>query len=230
MIQLKKTSSFIAAILSLLLLACGGNPGSDLSNFPALTKTVGDAQFNLSAPKSSSPAAFSYVSSDPAVASIAGSTVTVLAAGSTTITATQAASGKWGSASISAVLTVSAKTCTLPATLQNGVCSAPALAGKFVISAGKTWMPVELINTWAVANTFCTTTTINGQTGWSLPNAFELSELHKKVDLNNQGWSFSTTWTSTVGTVAASHSAINLLNGDVSNLADVSSAYFTCVR
>ncbi len=228
--KLKKISIVLTLILSSLLLACGGNPGADLGNFPAMSKTVGDLPYILTAPSSSSPGAFSYTSSDTKVASIAGSIVTVVAAGSATITATQAATGKWGSASISAILTVSAKTCTLPATLQNGVCSAPALAGNFVTFGGMSWMPVSLINTWAVANTFCTTTTINGQTGWRLPNVFELSELDKNASLNNQGWLFSTTWTATAGSTTGNRSVINLLNGVTSDLAEINSAYFTCVK
>jgi hypothetical protein len=229
-LKLKKISAILALVLSIFLLACGGNPGADLENFPALSKTVGDLPFTLTAPSSSSPGAFSYSSSDATVASIAGNTVTVIAAGSATITATQAATGKWGAASISAILTVSAKTCTLPATLQNGVCSAPAFTGNFVSFGGKSWMPVGLINTWAEANTFCTTASINGQTGWRLPVEVELTELYKNVNLNNQGWLFSNTWTSTVGTVAASRRVINLSNGTTSDLSEVNSAYFSCIK
>ena len=51
------------------------------------TKPVGSANFNITAPTSNSPGAFTYTSSNPAVATIAGSSVTVVGVGTSTITA-----------------------------------------------------------------------------------------------------------------------------------------------
>lgn len=64
-----------------------------IGNFIVPAKNLGDAAFDLTAPSSNSPGAFSYTSSNLAVATISGSTVTIVGAGVSTITATQAASG-----------------------------------------------------------------------------------------------------------------------------------------
>jgi hypothetical protein len=77
-----------------------------LGSFPDITKTYGDAPFTLVNPTSISPGAFSYESSNLSVATIAGNTVTIIGAGTSTITVTQAASGVFGSASATALLTV----------------------------------------------------------------------------------------------------------------------------
>jgi hypothetical protein len=58
-----------------------------------VTKTYGDAPFNITDPGSNSPGAFSYSSNTPSVISASGNTLTVAGAGTATITATQAASG-----------------------------------------------------------------------------------------------------------------------------------------
>lgn len=197
-------------LLSLCLVACGGNPGPELGAFPALTKIEGDAPFELKAPSSDSPAAFSYSSSNPAVATINGKEVTIVSVGSSTITATQGASGKWGSASISAVLSV--------------------VARKNLVYAGLTWMPVSSLNTWAKANTFCTGSTLNNLTGWRLPSDFELSELYKNVQLGTEGWTLSETWSATVGSSSVYRKTVNLKDGVAGQQLETESRYFTCVR
>lgn len=200
----------IAPLLALSLVACGGNPGPELGAFPALTKIEGDAPFELKAPTSESPVAFSYSSSNPAVATISGKEVTILKVGSSTITATQGASGKWGSASISAVLTV--------------------VARKNLVYAGLSWMPVSSLNTWAQANTFCTNSTLNNLSGWRLPSDFDLIELQKNVALAAEGWTLSETWSSTVGSSTAYRKTVNLKDGVVGQQLETESRYFTCVR
>lgn len=73
-----------------------------LTNFTVASKIVGDAPFILVAPTSNSNGAFTYTSSNHSVATISGTTVTIIGAGYSIITATQAQSGNYGSASISA--------------------------------------------------------------------------------------------------------------------------------
>lgn len=96
-----------------------------LGAFPDLTATEGDAPITLKAPQSKSPAAFVYASSNPKVATISGSRVTILLTGTTTITASQPALGSYNPTSTSALLTVSPRVCTAPATNQSGVCVTP---------------------------------------------------------------------------------------------------------
>ncbi|MDB5949632.1 MAG: hypothetical protein JWR65_1487, partial [Massilia sp.] len=208
----KRLYSLLIATVVLVLAACGGGSGVKLGAFPAITKTEGDAAFTLTAPSSASPAAFTFSSSDPAVASISGSTVTVLLAGTTTITAGQPQMGSYNPTSTGAVLTVLARVCaaptvrdngqcvqpcTAPAVRKNGACVAPTVAGANVVTNGAlTWMPVTFSANWTDANAFCTTSTINGLTGWRLPTEFDLSTLFASGSMSGQGWSLQRTWTS----------------------------------
>jgi uncharacterized protein YjdB len=77
-----------------------------ISNFPALTKTFGDASFNIINPSSNSNGAFTYTSSNLAVATILGNLVTIVGLGSSTITATQASTSSYESGTISCVLQI----------------------------------------------------------------------------------------------------------------------------
>ena len=83
-----------------------------LTNFNAMTKTFGDASFNLVDPSSNSVGAFTFTSSNPAVATIVGRVVTIVGAGTSTITASQAASGNFTTGSTTALLTVNTRTPT----------------------------------------------------------------------------------------------------------------------
>jgi uncharacterized repeat protein (TIGR01451 family) len=76
------------------------------SNFPGYTKQIGQANFNLSAPTSSSSGAFTYTSSDASVVTMNGSQVTLVGQGNATITATQAETASWAEKSITAIITV----------------------------------------------------------------------------------------------------------------------------
>jgi Tfp pilus assembly major pilin PilA len=245
----KRLYSLLIATVVLVLAACGGGSGVKLGAFPAITKTEGDAAFTLTAPSSASPAAFTFSSSDPAVASISGSTVTVLLAGTTTITAGQPQMGSYNPTSTGAVLTVLARVCaaptvrdngqcvqpcTAPAVRKNGACVAPTVAGANVVTNGSlTWMPVTFSANWTDANAFCTTSTINGLTGWRLPTEFDLSTLFASGSMSGQGWSLQRTWTSTSGSgVVASHVVVNLgsASGDKNDQANDNSANVACVR
>ncbi|MNK25922.1 hypothetical protein D3C87_442520 [compost metagenome] len=80
-----------------------------IGSFANISKSVGDANFSLTAPTSNSNGAFSYTSSNTGVATISGSTVTITGSGTTTITATQAADGLYNESSVAATLTVGIK-------------------------------------------------------------------------------------------------------------------------
>jgi|GEM_PF-2718277 hypothetical protein len=77
-----------------------------LGRFDDITKYINEEDFDLIAPTSDSPGAFSYSSSNENVATISGKTVTLMGVGSTQITAIQAADGVYLSGSKSMTLTV----------------------------------------------------------------------------------------------------------------------------
>lgn len=237
---MKFSKSLWLLILVFFLTACGGGlEESELSGFPPITKTEGDASFVLTPPSSKSKGAFTYSISDPTVATIGGSTVTLLRAGTATITATQAKTVDHSANSVTAVLTVLPRACTVPATSQNSTCVAPASATRiFVVRSGRTWMPVEFIADWATAQAYCATTTINGLIGWRLPNEFELNDLYASGMMNGQGWTLGKTWSSTSsngafitpGVDAFFHLAVNLTTGVSSSELNENGAYISCVR
>jgi len=77
-----------------------------LGAFADQVVTFGDASFDLVAPTSTSPGAFSFSIDDPAVATVSGSTVTIVGIGTATITASQAAAPGYVAASTTAQITV----------------------------------------------------------------------------------------------------------------------------
>ena len=81
-----------------------------LSTLSAITKTYGDAAFNLSVPTSAATGAVTFASSNTNVAIISGTTVTIVGAGTTTITATQATDANYLAATTIGVLTVNKNT------------------------------------------------------------------------------------------------------------------------
>lgn len=219
-----------ALLLTMFLVACGGGDGPTLGAFPAISKAEGDAPFVLTAPSSKGPGAFTFSSSNPEVATIDGNTVTIVGSGTSTITAQQAPSGSYNASSTTAVLTVTPKACIAPATRQNNVCTAPATSATLVTSGGHTWMPVTFFDTWANANSFCTTTTINGAKGWRLPTEIELSDLRSAGAIAGHGWTLSRTWSSTPGSLPAQRKGVRLDDGTVSDDAESGSLYVACVR
>ncbi len=105
--------------------------------FSDVTKTFGDADFNLSA-TSSSTGAYTYSIADPAVATLTGSTTTIVGAGSTIVTVTQAAQGNYGSATATMTLTIN-KADIVSSTIatiasQTYTSSAPRLVQRLVLT------------------------------------------------------------------------------------------------
>lgn len=219
-----------ALLLSMFLVACGGSDGPTLGDFPAISKAEGDAAFTLKAPTSKGPGAFSFTSSNAEVATISGNTVTIVGPGTSTITAQQAASGSYNASSTTAVLTVTARACIAPATRQNNTCTAPTTTATSVTSGGVTWMPVTFDDTWTNANSFCTTTTINGTKGWRLPREIELTDLRGSGAIAGHGWTLSRTWSSTAGALPAERKSVRLDSGVVSDDVEATSSYVTCVK
>ena len=84
-----------------------------LTDFSVVSKTFGDASFNLIAPTTNSPGLITYTSSDASVATVSGSTITVVGAGSSTITASQASTANYLAESIPATFTVNQATPTI---------------------------------------------------------------------------------------------------------------------
>ncbi len=218
----------LASVMTMLLVACGGD-GPTLGAFPAITKTVGDEAFTLTAPTSKGPGAFSYTSSNAEVATISGNTVTIVGAGTSTITVTQAAVGSYNQSTTTAVLTVNPRACVAPATRQGTACVAPATTATSVTSGGRTWMPVTFLETWANANSYCIATTINGSTGWRLPTETELSDLHTSGAMKDHGWELARTWSSTEGAIAGQRKTVRLDGGIVGEEAETARSYVACV-
>ncbi len=225
-----KFALLLAFVLTMFLAACGGGDGPTLGGFPDISKNEGDAAFVLTAPTSKGPGAFTYTSSNPEVATIAGNTVTIVGPGTTTITANQAESGSYNASTISAKLTVAARACTAPATRVDYVCTAPSTSATVVTSGALTWAPVTFPETYANANAYCTTTTINGSKGWRLPADLELTDLYNSGKIAGHGWILSRTWSSTAGAITAERKTVRLDDGSSVDVAEANTAYVACVK
>ncbi|MBM3351335.1 MAG: DUF1566 domain-containing protein [Betaproteobacteria bacterium] len=84
---------------------------------------------------------------------------------------------------------------------------------------------------WTTANAYCSSNTINGQSGWRLPTRTELIGLRNsgKVTSTPPGWALLYTWSSTQHS-AGIHSAVLLLNGIGIWTADMNFIFVSCVR
>jgi len=114
------------------------------------------------------------------------------------------------------------------------VTTAPTTTVGYVTQGSLTWMPVTLSYSWANANTYCTTTTINGVTGWRMPTQLELQVLYNaypnnSLALTGQGWTLTNTWSSTQAS-AGTHYGHNLYNGIGVLDYDTTSYHVSCVH
>jgi hypothetical protein len=215
-----------------LLAACGGGDGVKLGDFPAITKTEGDAPFELTAPTSKSPGAFTFSSSNPAIAKIEGKIVTVGVAGTATITAQQGQTGSYNPTSTSTVITVKERTCAAPSKRnKNGLCVPPDTSASVVTHNGASWMPTTFKLTWAEADAFCKNISYQDKTGWALPARSDLSELAASGALNGQEWTLGDTWSATAG-ADKSHQGVALATatGTFASFMDGDKLYVTCTR
>jgi hypothetical protein len=248
---MKRIAGWLTMLCVMCLVVACSDPdqGPPLGAFAAITKTETDAPFNITPPSSKSPADFHYTSSNPAVATISGSLVTIKGPGESTITASQDSVGGWGPTSASTTLTVTAvacsgtdvringvctpvASCTKPATVQNNQCIPPTSSASLVHTASLAWSGVSFSLNWTDASAYCTTTTIDGKTGWQLPKVSDLMELQQSGAIAGQGWEVGATWSSEMGTSSntAAHKAVDLANGTTVERNDVAGAWVTCVR
>ena len=113
------------------------------------------------------------------------------------------------------------------------VTTAPTTTTSYVTQGGLTWMPVFLLSeNWVNANDYCTTTTINGVTGWRLPTQPELSALYTSGEMYGRGWTLNYVWSSTLwNNIAGYHSTVYLNSGGFVDWSDDRYYnYVTCVR
>ncbi len=117
------------------------------------------------------------------------------------------------------------------------------LPAGYVSEGGLTWSPISGTQYSQdpafgnPANTYCTTSTINGLTGWRLPTSAELRALYGSISTSvavydavyGQGWAVGQTWTSTPYS-AGTHYYVDLLHGANYQLSDTTLLYVTCVR
>jgi gliding motility-associated-like protein len=95
-------TNYLAATATMTLTITKATP---VISFSDLSKTFGDADFNLSA-TSSSTGAFTYTIADNTIATLTGSKTTIVGAGTTTVTVSQAADNNYNSATATMTLTV----------------------------------------------------------------------------------------------------------------------------
>lgn len=110
----------------------------------------------------------------------------------------------------------------------------PPLPEGYVVQGGLTWTPIanNWKRTWSGANTLCTGTTINGQTGWRLPTWQELRGLYLSHQINVpvNGDYYLRTWSSTVGPNEDWHYFVMLGAGNVTYQLNTVIYLVTCVR
>jgi hypothetical protein len=113
------------------------------------------------------------------------------------------------------------------------VVAVAALPTGYVYEGGLTWMPISstspTVMNWTTANTYCTTTVIDGLTGWRLPTQPELSALSTSGAMNGLGWTLYVTWSSTPDG-SGGYIGVNLATGRSSSYSGSGTFYATCVR
>jgi alpha-tubulin suppressor-like RCC1 family protein/uncharacterized protein YjdB len=104
------TTDWLAASTSFKVVVAQAAP--TLADFPDISKTFGDAAFDVTAPKSNSSGAITYSSSDTGVVTVGerDGRVSIIGAGTATVTASQAATTSFSAGSISAKVTVAKAT------------------------------------------------------------------------------------------------------------------------
>jgi hypothetical protein len=101
--------------------------------------------------------------------------------------------------------------------------------GNYVTQGGLTWSPISFNRTWTDANAYCSRAIIKAQSNWRLPTTEELSDLYKSGELNDKGWTLSSSWSSKLNG-RNSHEYVNLSNGDVFSDEDTFHNFVTCVH
>lgn len=109
--------------------------------------------------------------------------------------------------------------------------TAITLPSGYVSQGGLVWMPPAPLYTWANADAYCTTFTINGQSRWRMPTKDELKALYDSGVINGQGWALTYTWSSTWWNSVGSglHYFVDLTNGNIGWSLDMQTYYVSCV-
>jgi hypothetical protein len=107
------------------------------------------------------------------------------------------------------------------------------ITANYVTQGGLSWMPITFTGDYSSADTYCTTKTINGQTGWRMPTEAELSSLYTSGAMNGQGWTLaSSVRSSTWNPGETAHSLVDLDDSGYIYTGDDSLTYLyvSCVR
>lgn len=114
--------------------------------------------------------------------------------------------------------------------------AAASLPAGYISQGGLTWSPNNATvpggrSNWSAANSYCSTQTINGQTGWRLPTTTELRGLYGSSMLSSPpvGWELDFTWSSTPNGMDG-HDAFALYDDYFDWADDGGSLLVTCVR
>ncbi|MFY9479019.1 MAG: hypothetical protein WAQ08_15350 [Aquabacterium sp.] len=99
----------------------------------------------------------------------------------------------------------------------------------YVAQGGLLWTPDNNVLNWNDADSYCSSTTIQGMTGWRLPSVSELQSLQSSGAALGQGWGLAGIWSSNwAGT--GLHKFVAMVNGNAGDYNDNSSVSFTCVH
>ncbi|MFC6877558.1 beta strand repeat-containing protein, partial [Flavobacterium myungsuense] len=161
-----------------------------LGTFTVPAKLLGAAPFVLSNPTSNSAGAFTYTSSNTAVATISGNTVTVIGAGNSTITATQATNGAYGTATRTAVLSVTPPAAPTPPA-RNAWDVISLYSNSYTTSSSASWGGVGTDVSISGNNTRLLTGSPTYRLPFTATNVSEMTTLHIDVyALNQASWQF----------------------------------------
>lgn len=108
-----------------------------------------------------------------------------------------------------------------------------ALETPTLVNSGLTWTQdnFNATATWTAANTYCTTTTINGTTSWRLPTSTELIAMRVANPGTNLGWTLVGLWSSDAVS-AGFHNQLAMNNASAAAVStdDTALNYFSCVH
>lgn len=100
----------------------------------------------------------------------------------------------------------------------------------YVKQGGLTWMPVSSTVYFHSEATVLCAGTINGQTGWRLPTQDELFALYSSGAMKGQGWSLSSTWSSTPNSTGGHNGVYLDDDSGVNSTRDTYGHRVSCVR
>jgi hypothetical protein len=243
-----KAGSLLSVLLglSLIVSGCGGG-SSTTADTTAPTTTAGptvtgttDTATTLSVTINEDGTGYYLVqaaaSAVPAVAAVQAASSVAMTAN---VAATPAISGLTFNTPYKIYFVAKDAANNVQTTVQNTTFTTlPTTTTNYVTQGGLTWMPIGTTKyLWTDANTYCTSTTINGVSGWRLPTQPELSALYTAgtSSLSAAGWVLASTWSSSFdATYTSNHDLVALNNnGQVysgTTPPDVGAYNISCVR